>query len=355
MHSFGLDRTEDFFAFSRKVSSGFSEKKKVPRKILSEKPKSPIAKNAAEIAKTLREVRQLLASHRHEYVGATDPTRRLPGRATAGGPAGGMTDEQRDEIDAEAQRCVGQCASRIDALAAAVAGSTGRGRLSGHAAAHLDGLVAVLSLRVQGLSAYHADMRSLRLRLADEARHGYLRLAPLSSSSSPSSGAVRDGEPRASSSGGGGPGAASHAAAAVQPAAPAAAGDGNGHRTGTGGAGDESAAAAAAAEAVGLGLELEHENSLLLHELDTLLERSRQVERQLMEISELQQLFASKVSQQELAIERNYDAAVAATAHIDTGGRELKKATKKGVDFRLCVLMFLVVASLALLFLDSIT
>jgi len=100
---------------------------------------------------------------------------------------------------------------------------------------------------------------------------------------------------------------------------------------------------------------LEQENQLLQHELDSLFDRTRNVERQIMEIAELQQVFASKVSQQDQEIDLNFQAAVAAKARVDTGAKHLRKAMKKGVDFRVFVLLFLIVLSVSLLFLDHIT
>jgi syntaxin 18 len=74
-----------------------------------------------------------------------------------------------------------------------------------------------------------------------------------------------------------------------------------------------------------------------------------------MEISELQRVFATKVVEQAEVIENNFKLAVDSKSHVDRATKELTKATKRGVDFRVFVLMFLIVSSFALLFLHSIT
>ncbi len=74
-----------------------------------------------------------------------------------------------------------------------------------------------------------------------------------------------------------------------------------------------------------------------------------------MELSELQLLFATKVAEQSDYIEKNYESVLQANSYINQANIELIKATKKGVDFRIFVLIFLIVCSLSLLFLHWIT
>jgi syntaxin 18 len=100
---------------------------------------------------------------------------------------------------------------------------------------------------------------------------------------------------------------------------------------------------------------LEEENASLMNELETLVDQAKDVEKQIMEISELQNLFALKVAQQSEDIEHNFNIAISSKSNINNAAKELTKATKKGVDFRVFVLLFLIISSFALLFLHSIT
>src|SRR5690242_13936492 len=54
----------------------------------------------------------------------------------------------------------------------------------------------------------------------------------------------------------------------------------------------------------------------------------REVERQIMELSELQYLFATKVAEQSEYIERTYEVMVDANAYVNQANKELIKATK---------------------------
>lgn len=74
-----------------------------------------------------------------------------------------------------------------------------------------------------------------------------------------------------------------------------------------------------------------------------------------MEISELFQLFSEKVAQQTEQIENISSNIIESKIHVDKGVKELTKATKSGVDFRIFVLLFLIICSFSLLFLHWIT
>lgn len=100
---------------------------------------------------------------------------------------------------------------------------------------------------------------------------------------------------------------------------------------------------------------LEEENKLLQNKLETNVDQARKIEKKVMEISELQQVFALKVAEQIELIDHNYQSVLQAHANVERGNRELQQATRRGVDFRVCVLLFIIVAGFALLFLDWIS
>jgi len=96
---------------------------------------------------------------------------------------------------------------------------------------------------------------------------------------------------------------------------------------------------------------LEEQNIALKTELETLVDHARVIEQRVMEISHLQQVFAMKVSEQLADIEHNRELVISSKANIDAGAKQIREATKFTVDFRFFVLLFLIIASLALLFL----
>jgi syntaxin 18 len=100
---------------------------------------------------------------------------------------------------------------------------------------------------------------------------------------------------------------------------------------------------------------LEEENKLLQNKLETNVDQARKIEKKVMEISELQQVFALKVAEQIELIDHNYQSVLQAHANVERGNRELQQATRRGVDFRVCVLLFIIVAGFSLLFLDWIS
>ena len=72
----------------------------------------------------------------------------------------------------------------------------------------------------------------------------------------------------------------------------------------------------------------------------------------MLEISNLNHLFASKVEQQGAEVEMLYANAEQTAENLVRGNAYIDSASKHSRDFRLAVLTFLLVASFGLLFLD---
>jgi len=100
---------------------------------------------------------------------------------------------------------------------------------------------------------------------------------------------------------------------------------------------------------------LEEENQQLAKQLECTVDQTRDIEKQVMEISELMHIFSAKVSEQTQQIEGLHSSAINTRLHVDGATKELRKAAEHSVDFRVFVLLFLIISSVALLFLHWIT
>jgi hypothetical protein len=101
-------------------------------------------------------------------------------------------------------------------------------------------------------------------------------------------------------------------------------------------------------------MQLQQENSTLLTEFEHFSEATARIEEQVSAVGDLLQLFSAKVSEQHSDVVMGHELAVESTHNVDTGAEELIKATRRGVDMRIFVLLFMIVCSLALLFLHWI-
>lgn len=97
---------------------------------------------------------------------------------------------------------------------------------------------------------------------------------------------------------------------------------------------------------------LEQENSHLYSELNMLVGEVQLVEQQITEISRLEGVLSTHLREQAEVIEQLYDDAVGATMSTLEGNQNLQQATKNSSTNRKFVLIFLILASLSLLFLD---
>lgn len=94
------------------------------------------------------------------------------------------------------------------------------------------------------------------------------------------------------------------------------------------------------------------ENTELLESMQTTLNSVLQAEQSLLEISQLQTTLISHLASQTETIERLYDDANDAIASVEQANTQLKEAKRSGRDARFFLLVFLIGASMALLFLD---
>jgi syntaxin 18 len=90
----------------------------------------------------------------------------------------------------------------------------------------------------------------------------------------------------------------------------------------------------------------------LEEELTQLLDQVRVAERNVLEMSALSSLFSTHVQAQAEQIEALYMEALESSRHLDLGNVEMKKTIKRKGSAQKYVALFLLIATLALLFLD---
>ncbi|KAJ3047553.1 hypothetical protein HK097_011438 [Rhizophlyctis rosea] len=97
---------------------------------------------------------------------------------------------------------------------------------------------------------------------------------------------------------------------------------------------------------------LENENAVMLAELESDLDQVRNATQSLQEIANLQTQMAHHLQTQQETIETLYQEAWTSNQTLENANKMLVKASKNFGDTRLWVLMFLLIASAVLLFLD---
>uniref|UniRef100_A0A1Q3FFS9 Syntaxin-18 n=1 Tax=Culex tarsalis TaxID=7177 RepID=A0A1Q3FFS9_CULTA len=96
----------------------------------------------------------------------------------------------------------------------------------------------------------------------------------------------------------------------------------------------------------------ESENVQLYNELKGLSEEVEQIEKNVVDIAHLQEIFTEKISLQKTDIDRIANTVVGATENVKDANEQIKQAIQRNAGLRVWVLFFLIVMSLSLLFLD---
>jgi syntaxin 18 len=97
--------------------------------------------------------------------------------------------------------------------------------------------------------------------------------------------------------------------------------------------------------------QFESENSQLLQTVQDTLESVQQAEARLLDISALQAELVTHLTQQTELTDQLYDDAIATTSTVEKGNVQLREAKRRARDSRKWILLFLIGASLSLLFL----
>lgn len=264
------------------------------------------------------------------------------------GMHGGMSEAERDDVDAETQRFLQACGESIEGLkqhAAAEAGElTAKGRpvVSAQLSAHRQATLQLLYDQLKRVASIFDEHRGYRLRRATEERDRRLGAAAEAAGSFGHGGALAalpSGSEQGVSFGRFG------SAITV----------GRGH--------DQRAEVVNLDWGEGEVLEdepldeaeqaqLQLENEALQKELETMVEQAREAETRMLEISSLSHSFATKVDEQESEVETLFQHAEQTSENLVRGNAYLDSAAKHSRDFRLLVLSILLLSSFGLLFLD---
>ena len=98
-------------------------------------------------------------------------------------------------------------------------------------------------------------------------------------------------------------------------------------------------------------LQFETENANILRSVQDTLESVQQAEARLMDISNLQMELITHLTRQTELTEQLYEDAIATTSTVEKGNVQLREARRRAKDSRIFILVFLIGASLSLLFL----
>ncbi|KIK99253.1 hypothetical protein PAXRUDRAFT_132497 [Paxillus rubicundulus Ve08.2h10] len=98
-------------------------------------------------------------------------------------------------------------------------------------------------------------------------------------------------------------------------------------------------------------LQFEAENANILRSVQDTLESVQQAEARLMDISNLQMELVTHLTRQTEVTDQLYEDAIATTSTVEKGNVQLREARRRAKDSRIFILVFLIGASLSLLFL----
>eukprot|EP00238_Polyblepharides_amylifera_P013300 CAMPEP_0196583172 /NCGR_PEP_ID=MMETSP1081-20130531/42374_1 /TAXON_ID=36882 /ORGANISM="Pyramimonas amylifera, Strain CCMP720" /LENGTH=305 /DNA_ID=CAMNT_0041903981 /DNA_START=136 /DNA_END=1050 /DNA_ORIENTATION=+ len=302
------DRTGEFrqIAVQRAKQAGMNEAKLtkfaseaiLPRVIA----KSDFEKSSRDVSKSLITL--------HNFVWKNRPVFLHPERAS---------DRERDNIEIEVSLFVKACKERIDQLQLQIQPNTDPGHtnknkqtMSTHLAAHLQGVVLILSERLRAVTEVFDDCRAARFKDSLRAWDSTSQLRKE---------------------------VASHSQAA-------------GHSAPKPRTSEDVSATPSFAGAQQQKMSVERDGAMLVKELEGLVDQVRETEGRVVEISTLNHLFSTQIVQQAAQIEKLYQNAIEATIYMDKGNVQLQKAVSYNSSGRKYFIIIILMAALLLLFMD---
>ncbi|KAL7407006.1 hypothetical protein ABVT39_001498 [Epinephelus coioides] len=280
------------------------------------RPKSGFSPKAKEVITNITKLKDFLLQHRKDYVSAgslisSDLTR--------------MTDNERDQIDQDAQIFMRTCSEAIKQLR-----NEEKQVTSAQVKEHRGAVLDLIETYLKGVCKLYSEQRAIRVkRMVDKKRLS--RLAPEHHSKVEKTPEVEPTEEKTVKE------ESSEKSVSEVP---------NNHINlwEEGRVEDE-----LSPEEIQM---FEQENQRLVSEMNNLVDEVRQIEGKVVEISRLQEIFAEKVLQQETEIDSIHQLVVGATENVKEGNEDIREAIKNNAGFRVWILFFLVMCSFSLLFLD---
>ncbi|XP_074521718.1 syntaxin-18 [Halichoeres trimaculatus] len=281
------------------------------------RPKSGFSPKAKEVITNITKLKDFLLQHRKDYVSAgslisSDLTR--------------MTDNERDQIDQDAQIFMRTCSEAIRQLRNEADKQVTSAQIKEHRGAVLD----LIEVYLKGVCKLYSEQRAIRVkRMVDKKRLS--RLAPEHHRVEKTPEIEPQEEEKT---------VKEESSEKSVPEVP----DNPVNLWEEGRVEDE-----LSPEEIQM---FEQENQRLVSEMNSLVDEVRQIEGKVVEISRLQEIFAEKVLQQETEIDNIHQLVVGATENVKEGNEDIREAIKNNAGFRVWILFFLVMCSFSLLFLD---
>ncbi|XP_039884981.1 syntaxin-18 [Simochromis diagramma] len=282
------------------------------------RPKSGFSPRAKEVITNITKLKDFLLQHRKDYVSAG---------SLISSDLSRMTDNDRDQIDQDAQIFMRTCSEAIKQLRNEAEKQVMSAQIKEHRGAVLD----LIETYLKGVCKLYSEQRAIRVkRMVDKKRLSRL----VSEHHGPVEKKVE-----------------------VEPTEEDIVKEGSSEKT---------ASSEVQDNPVNLWEEsrvedelspeeiqmFEQENQRLISEMNSLVDEVRQIEGKVVEISRLQEIFAEKVLQQEAEIDNIHQLVVGATENVKEGNEDIREAIKNNAGFRVWILFFLVMCSFSLLFLD---
>ncbi|KAK6319604.1 hypothetical protein J4Q44_G00108150 [Coregonus suidteri] len=289
------------------------------------RPKNGFSPKAKEVISNITKLKDFLLQHRKDYVNAgslisSDLTR--------------MTDNERDQIDQDAQIFMRTCSEAIKQLRSEAEKQVISTQIREHRGAVLD----LIEIYLRGVCKLYSEQRAIRVkRVVDKKRlsrlepeHHHSRVAVERSALVEQHSEEKSAKEENSSG--------ERSVAEVPENNVSLWEEGQGRVE------DE-----LSPEEMQM---FEQENQRLVSEMSNLVDEVRQIEGKVVEISRLQEIFAEKVLMQETEIDSIHQLVVGATENVKEGNEDIREAIKNNAGFRVWILFFLVMCSFSLLFLD---
>ncbi|XP_064465682.1 syntaxin-18-like [Ornithodoros turicata] len=280
-------------------------------------PPSDFNCRAREINSSISKMKNFLKEHRNAYINSTH----LMYEASQ------MTDDERDQIDKEAQQFVFQCREIIKNLRKEVRNQS----LTPQQLDHHEGIIMLLEAHLKSACRMFTEQKAIRVKRAYD-KQKLSRLEPETKKKPPPQPA--GGEQVSSNQ------------TESSPVVTSPAGD----------VPDLFGLEDWNEEALPVSYEefqmFEQENKKLYEDLNSLSDEVKNIEGHVMEISQLQKVFTEKVLEQDEEMVRVANTLGRATENVKDGNEELRQAMKNNAGFRISLLFFLLVLSFSLLFLD---
>nr|XP_057910607.1 syntaxin-18 [Doryrhamphus excisus]XP_057910609.1 syntaxin-18 [Doryrhamphus excisus] len=281
------------------------------------RPKNGFSPKAKEVITNITKLKDFLLQHRKDYVSAG---------SLISSDVSRMTDNERDQIDQDAQIFMRTCSEAIKQLRTEAEKQVTSAQTKEHRGAVLD----LIEMYLKGVCKLYSEQRAIRVkRMVDKKR-----LSRLGSDQHRRVEKVVDEEP-------------AEERAVKEESADKSSSEVLDHSVNLweeGRVEDE-----LSPEEIQM---FEQENQRLVSEMNNLVDEVRQIEGKVVEISRLQEIFSEKVLQQETEIDNIHQLVVGATENVKEGNEDIREAIKNNAGFRVWILFFLVMCSFSLLFLD---